>query len=566
MASLTCKIINGSKYYYARICRRVNGKPRIVQTIYLGTVERMIQAARGTGAIPAAREVRVRELGAMAALVPIARRLNLVEIMDRHVPKRRQGPSVGEYLLVAAINRAAHPTSKAVLAEWFGQTSGPRLLGIAPDDLSSQAFWNHMDRVGEAELTAIENDLLTRLIGEFQVDLNALLYDATNFYTYINTKTEGELAKRGHNKQKRGDLRQVSLGLLTTCDFHIPLLHMVYGGNVGDAVQFGSVIEELVRRYKHLTEACPRITLVFDKGNNSEANLQSLPATGLHFVGSLKLNQCPDLLAVPLRKYRTHAADGREDLKTYRVKRTVFGQERTVVVTYNENLLAGQLQGLGHNLAKCKTELRDLQTRLSRWAAGQITQGRKPTRESVEKNLHAILRREYMNEVIRTTTGVRSGSVHLSYRVDQGALGRLARTVLGKTLLFTDNHDWADDRIVRAYRAQYHLEHAFREMKNPHVLGWNPRGHWTDQKIRVHAFYCVVALTLVSLLRRELAAQGVSLSAEKLMENLNAIRETISVYPRENHQPPHLSFSISEMNPLQRQLYDLLNLSRFRQT
>jgi hypothetical protein len=101
-------------------------------------------------------------------------------------------------------------------------------------------------------------------------------------------------------------------------------------------------------------------------------------------------------------------------------------------------------------------------------------------------------------------------------------------------------------------------------MKNPHVLGWNPRGHWTDQKIRVHAFYCVMALTLVSLLRREFAAQGLTLSAEKLMENLNAIRETISVYPQEKNQLPQLSFSISQMNPIQQKLYDLLNLSRVR--
>jgi hypothetical protein len=36
-------------------------------------------------------------------------------------------------------------------------------------------------------------------------------------------------------------------------------------------------------------------------------------------------------------------------------------------------------------------------------------------------------------------------------------------------------------------------------MKNPHFLGWSPMFHWTDSKIRVHAFYCVSALTLTSL-------------------------------------------------------------------
>src|SRR5208337_4781374 len=103
-------------------------------------------------------------------------------------------------------------------------------------------------------------------------------------------------------------------------------------------------------------------------------------------------------------------------------------------------------------------------------------------------------------------------------------------THLGKTLLFTDNADWSNEEIVLGYRAQHHIETAFRDMKNPHFLGWSPMFHqarpsrldtaklasfnfvlirqcpgacsgvvyWTDSKIRVHAFYCVLALTLTS--------------------------------------------------------------------
>jgi len=186
-------------------------------------------------------------------------------------------------MLIAAINRAAHPTSKSALAEWFENTVGPRLFAINPKQLTSQAFWNHMDMLKKDDLINIENALLTRLIQEFKIDLNCLLYDGTNFYTYINTKTKGKLAKRGHNKQKRKDLRQVSLGMMTSVDFHIPLLHMVYGGNITDPTQFSSVIDELVKRYKHLTKLCPHITLVFDKGNNSELNFASFLNTGMHF-------------------------------------------------------------------------------------------------------------------------------------------------------------------------------------------------------------------------------------------------------------------------------------------
>jgi transposase len=564
MPSLTHKIIKGYKYYYVRICKRVNGRPKIVQTIYLGTVEKIIENAEGAKEIPKAKEVFLAEFGATAALLDLANRLQFVEIIDRHASKRDQGPSVGEYMLVAVINRATHPASKAAIANWFEQTAGPRLMGIRPSQLSSQAFWNHMDRLKQEALINIENEILVRLVDEFNIDLNVLLYDATNFYTYINTKTKSDLAHRGKNKQKRGDLRQVSLGMMTSSDFHVPLLHMVYGGNINDSTQFGSVIDELVKRYKQLTEACPHVTLIFDKGNNSEENIEAFKKTHMHFVGSLKLNQCEELLKVPLRNYRELAGEELEDVKAYRARHKVFAEERTVLITYNENLLAGQLQGIGHNIAKCREELHLLQVKLKRWEAGKIRKGRKPTLEGTKKKVSKILDREYMKKIITTTVSTTGEFAMIQYHVDQKALGLLTRTVLGKTILFTDNHEWTDEQIVWAYRAQYHIEHAFREMKNPHFLGWNPRFHWTDQKIRVHAFYCVAALTFVSLLRREIASKGLYLSAEKLMKNLVEIEETLSVYPQGNNRPPKISYSMSHLNEVQKKLYDLLRLKRFR--
>jgi len=567
MASLTHKIVNGRKYYYARICKRVDGKPKIVRTIYLGTVRKIIKNAHRPSAdrICQPKEACVLELGATAALFGIAERLQFVQIIDRHAAKRKQGPSVGQYMLIAAINRAAKPTSKATLADWFENTIGPHLMAIKPKQLTSQAFWNHMDRLTGEALIHVENDLLTRIIDEFKIDLDCLLYDATNFYTYINTKTDSQLAQRGHNKQKRNDLRQISLGMMTSCDFHVPLLHMVYGGNINDARQFGSIIGELVDRYRRLTEACPRVTLVFDKGNNSEGNLQSFKQTGMHFIGSLKLNQCKELLKVPLREYRIIKGPGCRQLKAYRVRQKVFAEERTVVITYNENLLAGQLQGIGRNITKCKTELDQLKNNLQQWATGKIKKGRKPTLEAVKKKVQSILKREYMNEVVKTRTSAKNGFVRLNYLVSQQAIGRLSRTVLGKTILFTDNHQWTDEQIVCAYRAQYKIEHAFRDMKNPHFLGWNPRLHWTDQKVRVHAFYCVSALTLVSLLRRELAAKQFPISTEHLIEQLNGIRQVVNIYPQGQGKPPKLSYTISRLNNTQGKLYDLLDLKRFAQ-
>jgi hypothetical protein len=141
MASLTAKRINGRTYYYARQCQRVHGKPKIVRTVYLGSLDRILAAVQAANAPPTPQSVDVAGFGDVAALWDLARSIGLIELIDRSVPKRRQGLSTGQYLLLAAINRAAHPTSKTQLADWYRTTALARLLPAKLSQLSSQAFW-----------------------------------------------------------------------------------------------------------------------------------------------------------------------------------------------------------------------------------------------------------------------------------------------------------------------------------------------------------------------------------------------------------------------------------------
>src|SRR5947199_440755 len=102
MASLLKKTIRGKTYYYARECRRINGKPKIVWQKYLGRADDLIAAVTSPTASlppPVAKQATITEFGAVVALLDLARRLQLVELIDRHVPKRAgSGPSVGTYL------------------------------------------------------------------------------------------------------------------------------------------------------------------------------------------------------------------------------------------------------------------------------------------------------------------------------------------------------------------------------------------------------------------------------------------------------------------------------------
>lgn len=146
--SLTPKLINGHTYYYARYCQRVDGKPKIVRQVYLGKIDDLVAAAEHSRLPPQPLETEVAAFADVAALFDIAQRLDLVPLLDSIFPaKRRQGLSTGQYLLLAAINRAVSPTSKLQFADWYRQTTLTRLLPADPAALSPQNFWNHMDRV-----------------------------------------------------------------------------------------------------------------------------------------------------------------------------------------------------------------------------------------------------------------------------------------------------------------------------------------------------------------------------------------------------------------------------------
>jgi len=568
MASITKKNIRGNTYYYARECKRVNGKPKITWQKYLGRAEDII--ATMTKPQPAAKaskpkEAVITEFGAVTALYDLAQRLRIVEFIDRHVPKAGSGPTVGNYLLAAALNRCVDPCSKAGMAKWFQGTALRRLMDIEARQLSSQRFWDNMDRLSSETIADIEKDIATHLVKEFGIDLRRILFDATNFFTFIDTFNERcTVAQRGKSKEGRKSLRIVGLALLVSADFHVPLLHRTYPGNQADAPTFAGLTSELAARLRAFTNEVERITIVFDKGNNSKDNLADVDDGPYHFIGSLVPTQHPDLLKAPASRFKSLADHGFPGVTCYRTTKKVFGAERTILVTYNENLFVSQSRTLLREIAKRRRSLRELQAGLRRRLEGKERRGKAPTVAAAEKKVRALLKAQHMKELFDVQVTEKDGLPDIACRFDRRAWLRLQKTLLGKTIIFTDNHDWSDAELVCGYRSQHHVEAAFRTMKDPHHICLRPQHHWTDQKIEVHVFYCVLALMICSLLRRELRRKGIDKSIPDLLEELGKIREVGVVYlPQGKKKTPTIEMVLSEMTEGQRALYAALDLGRY---
>ena len=261
--------------YYAVESARVNGKPRIVWQKYLGTVDGIVERMERPRPERPREAVLFEAVGA-AALLRIAQRLDLMGLIDAAVPKRAQGPSVGHYIALAALNRALAPCSKLALGDWYEQTVLRRLWRFEKAAFSSQQFWDHMSMVSPSAIEAIQTALAPRIRQEFGLDAEVLLYDTTNFFTFLSsTNDRRPVAQRGHSKAKRHDLRQAGLALLVTRDFQAPLFHRMYEGNLPDVSLFAALAQELIARHRQM-DVQGRATLVFDKGNVSEDAMEQL--------------------------------------------------------------------------------------------------------------------------------------------------------------------------------------------------------------------------------------------------------------------------------------------------
>ena len=570
MVALTKKMIRGNAYYYARECKRVNGKPKIVWQKYLGKVEDIVEAvtARSEGdSAPQPQEAVVIDFGAVVALYGIAQQLRLVEFIDEHVPKAGTGPSVGTYVLVSVINRCVAPCSKAGIADWFQDTALARLIDIKPRQLTSQRYWDSMDRVSPEAIEAIERDVVAHAVKHFDLDVSRLFFDATNFFTFIDTfNKRSALAQRGKSKEGRAALRIVGLALMVTGDFHIPLLHSTYRGSQHDAPTFAGLAEQLDTRCREMVDGVEEITLVFDKGNNSKDNFEAVEASSYHFVGSLVPTQHLDLLAIPKGEFHSLAEHGYPKVQAYRTSKKVFGIERTILVTYNDNLFFAQSNTLLREIEKRQRYLREEQERLGLRRQGLVKGGRPPTVNSVRKKVAGWLKARHMKQLFKFEVQEGEGDVpELSYSFDHAAWDDLQRTLLGKNILFTDNHHWTDADIVAGYRGQSCVEDGFRSMKDTEHIALRPQHCWTDQKVKVHVFTCVLALMICSLLRRELHRRGIERSIPKILEQLGKIREIGVVYPPpKGKSKPVLRMTLSRMTPDRRAMFDALDLERYR--
>ena len=561
MASLVQKKVKDYKYWYIVESRRINGKPRPIVLEYLGTANKLLERL---SQCPKDLKLKSYGYGDLAGLLSISQRLNIAQIINKYINSNRKGFSkkpirnnltAGGTYLLGAIGRCCMMTSKRGWYEWAKTTALEYLLRAKFNKLTSQHFWDLMDSLAVENIPKAEREIMNVVFEEFNLETDTLFYDTTNFYTFIaTTNTRNTVAQRGKNKQKRNDLRQVGMALVVSKKDQIPLFHHTYQGNLCDSTLFRKLIENISKRIKNIGLDIDRHTIVLDRGNNSKANLKIMADLELFYVGALTAQDHKEL-ALKALEVLDNKTIGEHSSNFYRVQTELWGAKRTIIIFISDKLKDGQIRGIHSMLVKKKKHLAELQNKL------KAPKSRKRTRKQISEQINDILKTKQAKDLINWELKWKSkGKYELSFEINDEEIEKL-EAKLGLRMLMTNRHTWSADEIIEAYYGQSNVEKAFKEMKNPYHLSIKPQYHWTDQKIKIHNFICVIGYLLSSLLYRELRNKiNYEASLNTMLNELKNIRLASILTKNNKNGKIKAEYKIEEMSSDEEVLFKALEL------
>ena len=536
MSYLQKKNIHGHVYYYYTVTKRVEGKSQKVQQVYLGTPDQIFEKCSSTQEAELPVKTSHLEFGLAAALYQQALELGVIPLINSYASVTSAYLDVGQYLVLAAINRVCEPKSKNGIAAWYKKSILPSLFTIPVTSATGQRFWDAMDRLPVQAIPHIEEGLWAKTLEQFSVPLDWLVYDTTNFFSYLAEKTPSELNQKGHNKASRHHLRQVGLAASVVRGLGLPLIHELYGGSQNDATLFPTAISRTIERVRALSSGnVESLTVVFDKGNNSSPNIENLGRQGVHFIGSLSPAHYPELCSIRLSRYTPVTLENGREVLAFDTKTKAFDRSIRVVLTYNEATARKKQRRFQKDLGKALADLSQVN-----WA--KVKDPESKIRDVVSPKLPAYLFK------------TQGRGAALTVGIDRKALKKYTNR-FGKILVFTDRTDLSAQEVAQAYTDRNEIERLFGEMNDPMAVPFQPVRHWTDQKIVVHAFICILGLLLLKLLQLKLKRQGITLSLEIIKDELSSVQLGLWIT-----RSGKLLKIISDTSKLQQKMCEILSL------
>ena len=557
--------------YYLRRTQRVDGKPKVVMNIYLGTADRILELYQRGGVADEDFRLISFQFGTIAAIASADRELGFTEIV-RDVTK---SDATADALLSFVCGRSEEPLSKSAMEEW-SRRSALRFLRALPS-LSSRSYLRYMDRLTQEHVSQVSFRIAKKLI-EMGHDPSIVFFDTTNFSTEQQPRDgeERTLPRPGHAKDHNSQARLVGLATATTGGPNfLPVMHETYEGNEQDVTVFQRTIDSMIETLQKLGVRCEDICFVFDKGMNSEDGFSALTGSDAHFVSSLKRNQVEEgLLRLGPGDYTgAYETEQGEEIRTLRRGKevTVMGVNGIVVLAYNS--AAERRQHEDYQSARrrfvegCENISRSLASRNN----NEHRRGRPPTVEGTTRRVIALAPEKW-RRVFRFRVGNTLDSdekITLTYWVDAKA-EREKMKGFGRTAVFTDMVDWDDEKIVRTYFARGGMEEDYHVLKDALLFPVMPIYHRLDPRIRAHVFMCVMGLLFYRYMQWRIEKEtGDRIPIARMVSDLKRIRlgglitKNGARYDGDGKRRKRIRFKLEDMGEEEKKIVGVFKMEEF---
>lgn len=461
----------------------------------------------------AVRVENCKQFGGPWMAIQLIEKLKLDQFLRQVMPQGREAVPWATTAMLLVIARLCDPSSELYIAEqWYPKTALPELLGVPTSRVDDNRLYRCLDQLLPHK-EDLEAHLKNRLGDLFEIEYDLLLYDVTSTY-FEGQAAANPKAQRGYSRDKRGDCKQVCIGLVVTrCG--MPLGYQIFPGNTADCTTVEEIVGSMEERYGKADRVW-----VMDRGMVSEENLKFLRDGGRRYIIGTPKSMLRKFEA-ELLKEDWHTVREGLDVKLCRHDQIAKGElfivcrssdrrrKDEAIVRRSEQKIETRLKSMTERCKKQKRDVQKVEREVGR-LLGQNTRAARLFDVVVEENdsEHA--------QIVWQKIQVQTDWLTLS---------------AGCYLLRTNVHDWSDEELWKAYTQLSEAECAFRIHKSD--LQLRPIWHQKEDRVEAHLLVCFLAYVLWKTLEGLCQLVGLGSEPRRVLSELSEIRSMEVVLPTE---------------------------------
>lgn len=401
-------------------------------------------------------------IGTILAVQKYFKKLNLRRVFCKH---KKKGRDINALVEAIISYKLTENLSMSKASSWINRDEVLQKFNLKEFD--EQAIFRALKIVGKnrEEIIAGIQDTLFKIYSFEHTDVNL---DWTSLVLYGN---KAPLGKYGYSRDHRPDKKQITVGISELASpINIPIGITVNAGNINDQKHFDATYGQVKRKLKAGS------LLVFDKGANSKANIETILNDKMKYLTAKKLNKSDDKRIHVFDKPKAELVD--TERKVYGIK---YVKPNSIDYFYfSDALQKEQLESKKRRAMRKYMEAKEIQ-------------------ESIDKNRKLPKKFRIDNELVDVTYTYQTKLKELS---EEEAIKLVKNAEInGREGFFCikSSENLTLEQALQTYRKKDSIEKIFNSLKNEIEI--KPVRVWSDDSIYGILIIGFIAQMFVSLIR-----------------------------------------------------------------